>query len=280
MHVSEQFRKVIAASLMAIFIVTAALFVAECINPQSRTSAQNSGIVGIYTREFTVFTAVSSGTGKTSGIFPDYGFAQQSLFVCNSGGFSGSIDLEWSPTGTGGTYYPVLKANYSNDSQCHTLQLGGYFPNLRSTMTRTAGSLSAWYTASAAPISFFPAATGSNGGSSPFQCDQFQTSTVITSGGFTALAITSGRGLAVCAFTISFGGATSVQTDGVQVGYGATCSGGVFPWFITTTASTPQTLQVGSGLGAIFQTPVAVSNICVGNHSGASLKIAISYAVI
>jgi hypothetical protein len=245
--------------------------------------AQNAGNVGIYTREVSVFTAQASGTSSV--ILPDFGFASQSLFVCNTG-FTGTIDLEWSPpipgSQTFGPFYPLILATYSNDSACHTLQLGGYFPNLRSTMTRGAGLLSAWYTASAAPISYFPSGLGSNGASSPIQCDQSVGASVIGTGSYASLIASNTRGFAICGFTVSFNGATSTQTDGVQVGFGSAsgCSGAVYEWFITTTPNTPQVISVGGGLGAMFQVPFSGSGICVGNHSGASIEISLWYALL
>jgi hypothetical protein len=238
---------------------------------------QNAGEVGVYTKLITVFTNQTSTS--SSAIFQDNGFASNMLFFCNSSSFSGSIDLEWSPTGSA-PFYPLVTGNYVTDNMCHTLQVGGYWPNLRSTVTRSIGTISAWYTASAAPISFFPAAIGSNGPTSPIQCDQFITSTVIANGTYQLFGTSSSRGLAVCAFTISFTGATVAQTDAVQVGYGTACAGAVYPWFISTTASTPQLLNVATGLGALFQESGGAAGICVGNHSGSGLEIAISYALL
>lgn len=292
MHVSELFLTFVRRLIFSFLLI---LLVAGV------SHAQNGGTIGIYTAQIAVFSnqaaGVSSGgtwqcfnpqTGLTPNpcaVFPDHGFAANSLFVCTTG-FSGTIDLEWSPTGNA-PFYPLIIANYSNDTTCaggnppgHVLQLGGYFPNVRSTVTRSAGSVSAWYTASASPISFFPAAMNSNGATSPVQCDKTVTGT--GAAGYTAIVTDAGfatRGVNVCGFTISFEGATSANTLGIQLGGGLTCSGGVYPWTIATTASTPQVLSVGGGLGTIFQFPFAVTNICLNNNSGATVNVAVNYAL-
>jgi hypothetical protein len=290
MHVSEIFLSFVRRLIFSFCLV---LLVAVASHAQG-----NAGTVGVATTEVTVFSgqasAASSGgiwgcynaqTGTTPSpcpILPDRGFASHDLFVCNSG-FSGTIDLEWSPTYSASnptaTFYPLVTGTYSNDSACHSLQVGLYFPNMRSTVTWIFGSTSAWYTASAAPIPNTPAALGSNGPTSPIQCDTTKSGSG-ASGTQTALFTTSAtRGLGVCSFTISFGGATSTSATGVQIGYGATCSGGVYPWTLATTASTPQTIVVGSGLGAVLQVPFGTTNLCVNNNSGATVTVAASYAL-
>lgn len=267
MHTSELFLTFVRRLIFSFFVI---LLVATA------SRAQETGHTAISTREVSVFTAQSSTTH--SAILPDFGFAAQTLFVANTA-FTGTIDLEWSPTGAT-PFYTLTIATYNNDSANHILQLGGYWPNLRSSVTVTTGSVSAWYTASAAPIPYTPPAIGSTGPASPIQCDQFQTASVLANGSFTSIATSSTRGFAICGFTISFTGATS--TGGVQVGWGTSgaCSGGVYPWFIATQASTPQAFTVGSGLGAMFQLSTHGSGICVDNHSGSGLEIAIWYALL
>lgn len=266
--------------------------------------AQNAGVVGIATKEITVFTAQTSsassgGTWQCNGsttpiacpVLPDAGFGANYLSFSTTA-FTGTIDLEWNPTygpnSTTGPWFVLSKATYSNDTTAtgaqHLLQLGGYFPNLRVTLTMSAGTISAWYTANAAPIQYTPPAIGSNGPTSPIQCDQFVTATAITSGSGVSLASSATRGFAICGFTISFLAATTTATTGVEVGFGpsSACpsSGGLYPWFIATTSSTPQVLTVGGGLGTMFQVAVPNSGICVSNNSGSTLEISLWYALL
>lgn len=296
MQVSETFTRVIGVTLAAVGIVAAILFVGVVIEPHSHVYAQGAGVVGIQTKEVSVFAAqAASGSsggfwqcGATGGtacaVLPDNGFASNVLSFCNTN-FSGSIDLEWSPTGSA-PFYPLTTANYTNDTNCvtnapnqHVLQLGGYFPNLRSSVTRTAGSVSAWYTASAAPISFFPSAIGSNGPTAPIQCDQATGASIVTTGTTQLFALPNSRGVAVCGFTISFTGTPSSVVSAVQVGYNSACPL-INSWAISTTPSTPQTIVVGSGIGTIFQSPPNVSDLCVGNSSGVNIEVSITYAFL
>ena len=279
MHVSEAFPKFIASVLLVVLAVAVIIGVSSWL-PPNHVQAQSAGTVGIYTKQITVFTAQTTST--SSAIFPDFGFGANFLSFTTTN-FTGTIDLEWSPTPSG-PFFTLAKASFVTDTTgtgvAHVLQLGGYWPNLRSTVSMSAGgSISAWYTANAGPISFFPAALGSNGPSTPIACDQTAPPSTVTNGSYLSLVGTNGRGVAVCRFTISFLGATTSATSGVQVGYGTPCnSAATFPWVLATTSGTPQIVSIGDSLGALFQVAANPTQICIGNNSGASLEISLSYA--
>lgn len=279
--ISEQLQKLVGATLASVLVIAAGLFIALCINPPQNVGAQNSGAVELYTREITVFTG--QNTTAASAIFPDYGFAANFLTYCNST-FSGTIDLEWSPTGVAGPFIVLAQASYSGtqpDSSCHVLQVGGYFPNMRSSVTRTAGSVSAWYTASAAPIPQVSSGLGSNGPSSPINCDQNATVTGVATAGTAAFGgvgpLRTGDTVVICGFTWSFQGATSAGTVLLVWSPTNACATPATSWVSYTTASTPQVLPIAlqqrSGVPS-QQTP------CVTNNSGATAAVSILWASV
>jgi hypothetical protein len=251
-----------------------------------RAHAQNAGVVGIYTGTIQVFTAQASGAssgGKwqcnnsptpiACPVLPDHGYASQELFYCNTG-FSGTIDLEWSPTGITGTFLPLVQASWAVDSACHSLQLGGYYPNLRATMTRSAGSLSAWYTASAAPVPLFSSGIGSNGPTAPPVCDQATTFGVTNAAGNFLAPTNTGDALAICAFSISF--VSTPATGAVTLSWATStaCTSPIATFQTQTTASTPQTLVF-----PLPQRSPSLGNgvLCVST-TGGSAEINLSYA--
>lgn len=250
----------------------------------STARAQNAGNVGIYTREIAVFNAQS--TSKSSGIFPDFGFGANYLTYCDTN-FIGVIDLEWSPPITGsptlGPFISLAQASYTSgnaDSACHTLQVGGYYPNLRSTLTITGGSVSAWYTASSAPISYVPSGLGTNGPTPPIVCDVDNQISIPT--GTTVLIagpLNSGDRVILCGFTVSFNGATS--TGNVEIAWSATNACGTLTspsWAMFTTSATPQTLS--SDVQQRTNFPVGDPYACVTNSSGATVFLSASYASV
>lgn len=273
MRLSGQFSKVIRASILAASLLLLGFMVSDMFAPHSEVRAQNAGVVGIYTTETTVFTAQSSS--KSSGILPDNGYAQNVLNFCGTL-FIGTIDLEWSPTGIA-PFYPLQIATITHtDSTCHKLQVGGYYPNLRSTLTISQGTLSAWYTASAAPISYYAPAVSSSGASSVPVCDIAGTQSIATAGtAEIGSFINSGDTVILCWVSISFTGA---PTGGnVQVGWAASgCTTPNYNWQTLTDASTPQTLyfptlNLRSPLGP------TVENICVNNTSGTTIQVNFAY---
>jgi hypothetical protein len=247
--------------------------------------AQNAGNVGIYTREVTVFTAQS--TTKSSAILPDFGFAAHNLTYCNSA-FQGSIDFEYSPTGPS-PFVPVIltRAAYpsgitATDSACHVLQLGGYYPNLRVTVTPTAGSLSATYSASAAPIPIVSTGLGTFGPSPPIVCDQNSIQSVATGNTATIGNIGpyfAGDTIVICSFSIAFNAATTTGQVSLNWGTSVACStlSGA-TWEAFTTASSPQFISVPVTQRSFI--PATSSFPCFQNSSGAFAVISISYASV
>ncbi len=265
-------KKVFAAWLgMITLIIASVVFL---------SAFQNAGNTGTFTKAQLVFNA--AGANMSSAIFQNIGQGAHYLTYCPSG-FTGTIDLEESFDGST-NWVPIAAANPSNDSTCHVLQAGGYYQNVRSTITnRSGGTVSAWYSASSGPIQFASPGINSNGPTSPTQCDQSLTATIITTGTYSSLlADATGRPISVCGFTISFAAAPGSNTDAVQLGFGSPCGvGSLYLWYISTTASTPQVIPVGSGQGSIFRIGQnAGTNLCIGNHSGASLEISLSYALL
>jgi hypothetical protein len=265
-----------------------------------RAHGQNAGVVGIATKEIPVFaaqtTSASSGgvwqcNGSTKPIscpvLPDIGAGSNFLSYCTTN-FIGTIDLEWSPTGAA-PWLVLVQASYgavAPDTACRTpaLQIGGYWPNLRSTVTITQGSISAWYTGQATAIAALPPALGSNGPSSPPSCDQnasvqvLNAATAALVGGSTGTSTTI-----ICGFTISFQGAPTTGT--MTLAWSATtgCASSVSSWNSYTTSSTPQTLPfpgftqrntLGSYSASTRQTP------CFTNNSGVTVFVNTSYAEV
>jgi hypothetical protein len=273
---SELFLVFVRRAIFAFFVILLAVTAGH---------AQESGHVGITTREIPVFT--NQGTSKASAIFIDQGYAANYLTYCDTN-FVGSIDLEWSPPITGspslGPFIALAQASYgagNADSSCHTLQVGGYFPNLRSTLTITGGSVSAWYTASAAPIALFAAGVGSNGPASPVVCDQ---STFVTAAAGVNVEIVGptnfGDTVIICGFSISFDGATSAGM--VEIGWAASagaCAASPVPnWWNNTTSSTPQTLVFPMTVRSFSTSADPLA--CFVNSSGAIATVQVSYASV
>jgi hypothetical protein len=263
----------------------------------THTQGQTNGTVGIATKEVTVFTA--QGATLSSGgfwqcnnspipiqcpVFPDMGAGCQFLSYQTSG-FAGTLTYEWTPPGTA-TVIVLEQASYAPaapDTANHVLQLGGYFPNLRSTVTPSAGSLSAQYTASAAPCPLFGSGLGTNGPSSPINCDQLATQSV-ASGSQTVIGgakpVQAGDVVVICAFSLSFNGATVNGT--LQISYAtsiANCAANIstVTWNMFTTANTPQTFAVPQ---QVRSTQVAQQYPCLVNASGAVAYINISWASV
>lgn len=281
MNVSETFSKAIGIALLVVVLVACLFFIAQFV-PPNQVHAQNSGVVGIYTKQVGVFTAQS--TTKSSPIFPDGGFGCNSLNY-QTASFSGTITIEWSPTGIA-PFYVITQASYPSpitDTAYHQLPVSGYFPNMRSTVTPTAGSLSAWYTASAGPCPLISPGLGTNGASSPINCDRDAIQLVLNGvatniGGIGP--VLSGDAIIICGFTISFNGATAGGTASIIWTGNFSCgapSGGT-SWQINTTVNTPQLLIVPLQQ----RTPgINTTNFpCFSNGSGVSATISISYASV
>lgn len=238
--------------------------------------AQNNGVVGLLAEEFQVFNAQT--TTKSSAIFTDIGQGLNILFYCDTA-FIGTIDLEWSPTTQAPSFMPLQVAQYAAaDTGCHVLTVNGYFPNLRSTVTPTSGSLSAWYSASSGPVGYATPAIGSNGPVSPPLCDQ-EGATAISNSATSVLGVVafSGSTTILCGMTVSFNGATTAGN--IQLGWSTTaaCSSPLVLWVSLTTANTPQTFPVTYSI----RSPTPVQSFpCVINNSGTTVEFSYNYMIL
>lgn len=278
---AQTFSRIVAVTIV-IFIAIVAI---GLLIPLDHVHAQNAGVVGIQAQMIPVFSAATNTA--SSSVFVDQGQALNILFFCGQGaGFTGSIDLEWTPYPNlaSPTYYPLVSASYTNLFTCHSLQLGGYWPNLRSTVTFSASgggqALSAWYTSSAGPVSFAPPAIGSNGATSPVSCDQNATVSVANGAtqwvGISPSLIGGLNAVVICGFSYSFNGATSAGSLAFQWSTNNACTGldaSVLTLF--TTSASPQTQAV--------PIPLRSSNpgkqfLCVTSSAGAITQINLSFA--
>lgn len=232
-----------------------------------------------------VFTA-QAADGVT-GTLVNLGQSAHFLTYCTTG-FGGTIGLESSPDGTFATPVTLASASYGQnsvvDTGCHVLQAGGYFQAVRARVKNfSAGSVSAWYTATAAPISFAPAALTSNGPSSPIACDKFSVTQIAqsTNNGFLVGLLNSAVKIYICQMTISFSAATTTGAITVGDGNAGACTtfSGVANWQLLVTATTPQTLTFGGPLGTFTGTLNAGRCLMVTTGAiTASATINVSYA--
>lgn len=277
-----------AHNFSRVVAVAVVLFLALCLFfsfaifqlvPGNRVLAQNAGNVGIQAQMIPVFNAQSSSA--SSKIFPDIGQGTNLLFYCTTN-FIGTIDLEWTPANSLlGTFYTITQASYINgDTNCHSLPFGSYFPNMRSTVTMTNGSISAWYTAVSGPSAFAAPALGSTGPTSPVTCDQTATSLTVPNGTNAAIVApqNTGDAVVICGMTLTFSAAPSAGQ--VTIKYAATgaCSPLTQPipsWEILTSSTTPVFLSVPYAIrnyNSPNQTP------CLLNNSGVNVVASVAFA--
>jgi len=273
MDVSQTFSTVVRRTAIGLVLIA----LVALVQTDFQVHAQNAGNVGIYTREIPVFSAQS--TTVASAFFPDFGFGCNVLSYQNSG-FIGTIDFDWIPPGTS-TPIILTQANYSSaDSGTHTLVLGGYFPNLRSTVTPSAGSLNAEYTAQANGCSAISSGLGSNGAASPIVCDQ-NLSTIVPSAGTGNIVggISAGQTIVICNAVVSFQAAPS---NGTVLMEWAAVVGCTTPldasWEAYTSAATPVYITIPMAQRSPF--PASLPFACLVNNSGVSLIVSVSYARI
>jgi len=273
MQVSEQFTKIVRALAMAAVIICLTMLAI----PPGHVGAQSAGVVGIQSQMIPVFNAQTAT--KCSSIFQDIGQGSNLLFITSASGGTATFDLEWSPTGSA-PFYPIVVANYNDSTgQTHTLPLNSYFPNLRSCLTYTTGTWSAWYTASSGPVGFTTNAIGSNGPATPIVCDQDSTASVTTGSTVSLLGavnFTAGTTTVICGLYVSFNG---TPTGGsVELGWAASdaCSAIANGWqaFTNSSAVDRQMNFQARGPGNITQQP------CFANTSGVTALVSYSYATV
>ncbi|MGH9501679.1 MAG: hypothetical protein ACRD20_02380 [Terriglobales bacterium] len=240
---------------------------------------QNAGNTGTFTAAQPVFinqtattcSAIVKNIGQSSHFLQYYASGE-------AGGFAGSIDLEESFDSLHWTQMALANLSIGTGDS-GILQAGGYYQNVRSCITVTSGTLSAWYSSSSGPVAFTSPATNSVGTTSPTACDLSVVAT-IASGATVQLIAEGSRTLAVCEVLVSFDAATAAGN--VQLGFrdpppAADCTGFSPLWQLDTLATTPQVLPYGAPLGAFTRAPAPARGMCGKNTSGANLTIAISY---
>jgi len=248
-HAGQGFLRAVALAAVVFLIIVA---VCAC------SHAQNSGTVGIQAELIPVFSAANST--RSSSIFKDIGQGIQVLRYCGTN-FTGSINLEWSPTGTA-PFFPLVTASQTADSNCHPLSTSLYWPNMRSTVTVSSGSVSAWYSAVSGPSTFTPAAIGTNGPISPAGCDLNGVGNFAQNTTGALLNGSAGTNVYICNLVFSFAGATTTGTITISYSSSVACTGLTTLWELNITANTPQTLSFGSGLGSIIKAPTG-QTVCV-----------------
>jgi hypothetical protein len=281
MQTSESFAKVIRGAIYAFGAALLAFVLYDFTTPHQAVSAQNAGTVGIQAQMIPVFTAQTSN--KSSAIFKDIGQGTNLLFYCTTN-FIGSIDLEWTPSNSlAGTFYPITQASYANsDNNCHSLPFGSYFPNLRSTLTVSTGSISAWYTSISGPTAFAAPALGSAGPTSPVTCDQNITSGQIATGTTSLLAApqNTGDAVVICGMTVNFAAAPSAGQVIIKYAASGACSPITQPipsWEILTGSTTPLVVTVPY---SIRNYNYAAQTPCLINGSGVNVLVSISFASV
>jgi len=236
--------KVAIAFLFSLFLVSCA-------------RAETAGTVAISTTSAAILTG-SSATGRTV-VPPQYmiGAGQHSFTYCVSPGTS-SLELiaEQSPDGISSHYVPVSAVysipNSVNGNLCSTIIFGGYYQYLAiNVLAISGGTVSVWYSATAAPIGLYPPAVNSAGATSPTVCDQSAQGTATASSAGTLLegADAFSRRMALCGATVSFNGSTTAGT--VSLAYSSASGSCTAPfhtiWEIEVTSGTPQTLNIPPG---------------------------------
>jgi hypothetical protein len=252
-------------------------------------SAQFLGYVSTQSVAVNVFS--SQAANGASATLQNLGQSAHFLSYCNTG-FAGQIALEASQDGTFGSPITLAQASYgqqtTTDSACHVLQAGGYYPAVRARVLNYAGgSVTAFYTALGAPISYAPPALTSTGPTSPIVCDRSFSITVGPSATSSLIGNQSGMNFAICAATFSFNGATtagSLQLSefATSAAPGNTCTTSLSPaatWTAFVTANTPQLFSIGSAVGPLIKTLLPNHVICLTTGAvTANTQITYSYA--
>jgi hypothetical protein len=250
-HAGRSFTKVVAALIGIAIVAVFGFALVAGITSTSTVRAQGAGVIGIQAINVPVFTA--QATTKSSTIFQDIGAGINVLRYCTSG-FTGTIDLEWARTSSG-PFTPLASATYVVDTNCHPLTVNGYWPNLRSTVTVGAGSVTADYAANSGPTGFASPGISSTGPVSPAACDHNSFSAPIApSLAAPLIPGVAGTTIYVCDMTVSFSAATTAGF--IQLGSGTNaggCPGFVATWAVDVLPATPQIFPVGSPLGAFLQ---------------------------
>jgi len=222
-------------------------------------SAQFLGYVSTQSVAVNVFT--NQAANAASATLQNIGQSAHFLTYCNTG-FQGQLALEGSQDGTYASPIVLAQASYGQlglaDSACHVMQAGGYYPAVRArVLNYLGGSVTAFYTALAAPISYAPSAITSTGPTSPIVCDRSFSLTVAQNATSSLIGNLPGQTFVLCAVTFSFNGATTagslqISEFATSAAPGNACTTGIGTgafWNAFVTANTPQLFSVGGALG-------------------------------
>lgn len=217
-------------------------------------------------------------TAGVSQVFRNVGQSAHFLTFCLTGWTGTGIVLEESFDGTTNWTTIAFTSGPTSGNGCGVLQAGGYYQNVRSRAGTLGGTIVAFYSATSGPISFSATGVGSQGPRAPTACDK--SATVDVANTATGLVITgfpdTGGEFRVCGYTISFNGATAAGSYQFVTANDNTCAGPVTVWPAFTTAATPQTVVMGSGLGQLFKPNGIV--LCFTNNSGAIARVNVAWA--
>jgi len=188
--------------------------------------------------------------------------------------FDGSTN--WVPFSSVGTLTGTFNGN------CNELQGGGYFNHIRVNLNQLAGtgaSVSAWYSASAAPIPLFQIAQGTQGAFVPTGCDTPTFALIASASSGTLKGGALNSAVHICNVVITFAG-TPTATGQINiyqnaVGNGCATVSGFIQEFFTGSANP---ISYGSGFGATINGSLG-SDICIQNTgTGVSALVSFSYA--
>jgi hypothetical protein len=243
--------------------------------------AQFLGFTSVQTTTSSAFTAQAAN--GVSNVFQNIGQSSHLLSYCPTN-FIGTISMEASNDGTYGAPITLAAANFNTGtSTCRTLPAGGYYPSVRARVSNyAAGSITALYTGTAAPLNVTQTAINSNGPTSPVQCDQdiFQAVPSVTTSTF--VTGTSNQTIWVCSITIGTTAAPSSSgTIQAEYGTGTNCNTGTtILWAAEISTTTPvQPFFFGGSFGAMLTIPPG-QNLCFVYNAGstAGMGVSLSFA--
>ena len=243
--------------------------------------AQFLGYVSDQTTSQTLFTN-QSANGLSAAV-QNIGQSSHAVSYCMNG-FIGTISLLGSNDGTftpNTTAIPLSQANYNTASTfCKVLPVGGYYPALKAQVSNYgAGSITAWYNASGAPVAVAQPAVNSNGPTTPAQCDQTYTGQLVSNTVY--VTGTSIQTIWICSMMFSINTLPSVSgLIDVNYGTGTNCgTGNHFMWQIPVLTNSPlNPVVIGGSFGALF-TIGAPNSFCIQTtYTGGQVFVSFTYA--
>ncbi len=246
--------------------------------------AQNAGNTGTQTVSKQVWSSISSAQRST--VVQNIGQAAHYITYCSSSNAAFSFDVEESPDGTTWIPFSPVVTQLNSKSNCGLIVACGYFNNITLNGGPTAGTLSAWYSASTGPGTCYSPGSATSGQSALPLCDQV--SFVTLAGNASATAILPAPATAniyYCGgWTISLTGAVSTGLNGISVQFGnSTCSStsGVV-WELILTPSSPLDIAVPAPVDKLPLANAAGSTLCASLNgpgtTGVTAYVSYKYA--